>query len=115
MTITVTGPWRRAMERALRDGLKPTKRADGTYRVRSTSRPDCVHIVTLDQHGHIASCSDCPGWENGGRERPCKHAGSVALARAYELGAHLRIDRDDAGVVVARTTRSQIYRAEVAR
>jgi hypothetical protein len=89
MTITISGNWKRAIERAMRDGLKPTKRTDGTCRVRSTSRPGIVHTVSLDGSGHIVDCSDCPGWEQGGRQRPCKHAGAVALARAYLMGAHI--------------------------
>ena len=89
MTITVSGNWKRAMERSLREGLKATKRVDGTYRVPSVSEPGKQHIVTLDAAGHIIGCSDCLGWERYGRRSPCKHAGSVAIARAYLLGAHL--------------------------
>ena len=82
MTITVPQNWQRAMARARREGLKATKRTDGTYRVRSVSRPGAFHIVSLDERGRIVHCSDCLGWANGERQRPCKHAGAVAVARA---------------------------------
>ena len=103
MTITVSGNWKRALERALRQGLKATKRVDGTYRVPSVSEPGKFHILTLDPAGHIAGCSECLGWERYGRGNPCKHAGAVAIARAFELGAHL---------VVRSTTVESSYRGK---
>jgi len=113
-TVTVTPTWQAAMQRALRDHLKATRQVDGTYRVPSVSQPGKWHIVSLDKAGHIIDCSDCKGWENGGRERPCKHAGAVALGRAYETGAHLVIARRRVEnlPVQTRTTRSQLYRSE---
>lgn len=88
MTITVTPAWQRAMQRALADDQKPTLRTDGTYRVPSKSSPGAFHTVRLDAHGHIIHC-DCKGWERYGRSNPCRHAGAVALARSYMMGAHL--------------------------
>jgi hypothetical protein len=77
------------MERAMREGLKATKRVDGSFRVPSVSEPGKVHIVTLDEAGHIVDCSDCKGWERYGRSNPCKHAGAVAIGLAYLQGAHI--------------------------
>lgn len=127
MTITVTRNWQRAIERALREGLKATKTAGtvGPYRVRSVSHPGTLHTVTLDTAGHIVSCSDCPGWNRYGRRNPCKHAGAVALARAFECGAHLVPASvpgpDDPGyrvhvaayVIDCPTTRGQLFPAGV--
>lgn len=114
MTITVTPGWQRAMERAQREGLKATLTVDGTFRVRSVSKPGTFHTVSLDEHGHIAHCSDCKGWENGGRQRPCKHAGAAAIGRAYLTGVELVPAKDEEPMPVAsfRPARAQIFRAE---
>ncbi len=94
-TVTPTSAWCRAMQRAIRENVKPTKQTDGTYRVRSISRPGVNHIVTVDQAGRIVDCSDCKGWANGGRQRPCKHAGATALAIVYLSGASIIPTRSD--------------------
>lgn len=53
-------------------GLKPTKTVDGTYRVRSVSKPGTFHTVVLDDAGRILRCSQCKGWEQGkGPGRQC--------------------------------------------
>ena len=109
MTITVNRTWQRAIERAMREGLKATKCVDGTYRVRSVSRPGAHHIVTMDSAGRIDHCTDSLGWENGGRQRPCKHAGAVALAIIYLAGAHVNLEADTC--IESRTTRAQLYQA----
>lgn len=116
-TVTVTPTWQRSMERALREGLKATKTVAGTYRVRSISHPGTLHTVTLDTAGRIVDCSDCKGWIHGGRANPCKHAGAVALARAYECGAHLipvPPVNVAAHVIDAPTRRGQLWPEEVA-
>lgn len=109
MTITLNQTWQRAIERAMREGLKATRCVDGTYRVRSVSHPGSQHIVTMNDAGHIDHCSDCLGWENGGRQRPCKHAGAVALAIIYLQGAHVNLEAETD--IESRTTRSQPYQA----
>ncbi len=110
-TITPTSAWCRAMERARRENVKPTKRSDGTYRVRSISRPGAFHIVSVDQAGHIVDCSDCPGWTQGGRQRPCKHAGATALAIVYLSGAHITPSRSEPAPVPSPSrSRGQIFR-----
>src|SRR3954451_1636114 len=69
--------WQRAMERAASDRLHALRLNTRAYAVRSTHLARGTHhIVSLDEHGKIVSCSDCPGWR--GRQRPCKHAGCVA-------------------------------------
>jgi len=109
MTITVNRTWQRAIQRAIREGLKATRCIDGTYRVRSVSHPGTHHIVTMDNAGRIDHCTDCLGWENGGRQRPCKHAGAVALA-----GANVTLEADPWNVpetdIQSNTTRSQLFR-----
>lgn len=110
-TIHPTSAWCRAMQRARREGVKPTKRTDGTYRVRSISRPGAFHIVTVDGSGHIVHCSDCPGWANGGRQRPCKYAGATALAIAFIAGAHIVPSTSEPGPVPSPSyRRGQIFR-----
>lgn len=113
MTIHPGPNWTKAMQRAIDQGLKATKTVDGTYRVRSVSKPGTFHTVILDDAGHILHCSDCKGWERGGRQHPCKHAGAVALARAYLSGASIAPRRVD-DVVAVRQGRRQLYREEVA-
>jgi len=93
--VTPNAAWTRAMQRAHDQRVKPTRRTDGTFRVRSTSRPGTFHIVSVDAAGHIVDCSDCPGWANGGRQRPCKHAGATALAMLFLMGAHITPSRSD--------------------
>lgn len=109
MTITVNRTWQRAIQRAMREGLKATRCVDGTYRVRSVSHPGTHHIVTMDDAGRIDHCTDCLGWENGGRQRPCKHAGAVALAIIYLAGAHVALEADTC--IESHTSRSQLYQA----
>ncbi len=111
MTITPTSPWCRAMQRARREGLKPTRQTDGTYRVRSTSRSGVFHVVRVDGAGHIIDCSDCPGWARGGRQRPCKHAGTTALAIVFLAGAHITPARTEPVPVQSpNCSRGQIFR-----
>jgi hypothetical protein len=113
MTITPTSPWERAIRRALRERLKATLRADGTFRVASVSKPGTFHTVRLDECGRIIHCSECKGWENGGRERPCKHAGAVALAIAALKGATLQspaVTPADLGVADFRPGKSNLFR-----
>lgn len=109
-TVTITPTWRRAMERAMREGLKATRCVDGTYRVPSASRRGTTHTVILDDAGRIIHCTGCKGWEQGGRERPCKHAGSVAIARAFERGDHLITP---APSIESRFRRGQMFRTGV--
>src|SRR5689334_10885756 len=113
MTITPNPAWTRAMQRALASGYRPTRRVDGSYRVPSKSCPGTVHIVSVDEAGHITHC-DCKGWEQGGRQRPCWHAGAVALARLFLLGAHITPQRtlEPASVGSLVPTRRQILRIE---
>jgi hypothetical protein len=112
MTITVSGNWKRAMERAFHEGLKATRRVDGSYTVPSVSRPGTTHRLIVDTAGQISGCSDCKGWDQGGRDNPCKHAGAVALARACECGAHLAIERQAPVPVIESLHRgkSQLFR-----
>lgn len=111
MTITPTSPWCRAMQRAIREGVKPTRQTDGTFRVRSVSRPGKCHIVSVDGAGHIVECSDCPGWKSGGRQRPCKHAGSVALAIVFLKGANITPARTEPMPVPSPScSRGQLFR-----
>lgn len=88
MTITVSPTWQQAMERALADKQKAHLHTDGTFTVPSKSCPGAFHTVLVDEAGHITHCT-CRGWERYGRSNPCRHAGAVALARAYMMGAHL--------------------------
>jgi SWIM zinc finger len=106
MTITPTPTWTRAMARATRESVKPTRRVDGTYRVPSVSHPGTFHTVLLDDAGKIIHC-DCLGFEHGGRQRPCKHAGAVALAISFLGGHSIAIERE---MDTAPTTRHQIFR-----
>lgn len=107
-TLQVPAHWEKAMTRAISEGLKATRRVDGTYRVPSVSAPGTVHTVTLDARGQIASC-DCLGWTHGGRQHPCKHAGACAIARAAEQGITLQ---SSAAVEVApRPSATQMFRA----
>ncbi len=108
-TITPTSPWCRAMERAIRENVKPTKRTDGSFRVRSVSRPGVAHIVSVDESGHITECSDCQGWAHGGRQRPCKHAASVALAILSLMGANIATT-EPAPAPSPSCSRGQIFR-----
>lgn len=110
-TVTPNAAWTRAMQRAVDQRLKPTRQTDGTYRVRSTSRPGVNHIVTVDPTGRIVDCSDCKGWANGGRQRPCKHAGATALAIVYLSGASIIPTRDDPMPVPSPSvSRGQLFR-----
>lgn len=110
-TVTPTSAWCRAMERAIREHVKPTRQTDGSYRVRSTSRPGVVHIVSVDAAGRIVDCSDCPGWKSGGRQRPCKHAGATALAIMFLAGAHITQSRSEPAPVPSPScARGQIFR-----
>jgi len=110
-TIHPTSAWCRAMQRARREHVKPTKQADGAFRVRSVSRPGTFHIVTVDGSGHIVNCSDCPGWKQGGRRRPCKHAGATALAIAFLAGAHIVPATSEPGPVPSPSvSRGQFFR-----
>lgn len=98
MTINPTPAWQRAIHRALGHRVKPTLLADGTFRVPSASRTVPFHIVSRDKSGQIAHCSDCKGWAQGGRERPCWHAGACALAIAYLKGDHFLISTEEGTV-----------------
>lgn len=109
-TVPVSPSWQRAMERALREGLKATLQGDGTFRVRSVSEPGKRHIVTLDEAGRIISCSDCKGWERYGRTNPCKHAGAVALARCALSGQTPVPARQALPFVPSPYRRGQLYR-----
>jgi len=112
MTITPTSAWCRAMQRAISEHVKPTKQTDGAFRVHSTSRPGVFHIVSVDASGRIVACSDCPGWAQGGRRRPCKHAGSVAMAIAFMAGAHIVPSASEPGPVPSPTrSRGQLIGA----
>lgn len=106
MTITPTVNWTKAMQRAIDEGLKPTRCVDGTYRVRSVSKPGAYHTVVLDDAGHIIHCTDCKGWEHGGRLHPCKHAAAVALAVSYLMGASIIPQRREPGPVEGQSGRS---------
>jgi SWIM zinc finger len=108
MTITPTPTWTRSMERAMREEVKPTRCVDGTYRVPSVSHPGTFHTVLLDDAGHIIHC-DCLGFAHGGRQRPCKHAGAVALAISF-LGGHSFVIEREMDTVA--TTKRQLFRAE---
>ncbi len=109
-TVTPTSAWCKAMRRARRESIKPTRQGDGTYRVPSVSTPGAVHIVTLDQAGHIVHC-DCKGWEHGGRSHPCKHAASVALAIMFLAGNHITPARSDPMPVPSLSvSRGQLFR-----
>jgi len=110
VTVTPTSAWCRAMERAIRENVKPTRQTDGSFRVPSVSTPGTFHIVTVDQAGHIIDCSACPGWANGGR-RPCKHAASVALAIMFLAGAHSTPARSEPAPVPSPSrSRGQLFR-----
>jgi len=109
-TVTPTSAWCRAMQRAIREHVKPTKRTDGTFRVPSVSTPGQDHIVTMDASGHIIHC-DCVGWQHGGRIRPCKHVAAVALAIMFLAGAHIVPSTSEpASVPSFSPSRSQIFR-----
>ncbi len=108
MTITPSPTWTKAMQRAIREDLKPTRRVDGAFRVCSISHPGTVHIVTLDGAGHIADCSDCLGWVHGGRAHPCKHAGATALGIAFLEGHSIIPASDDA--IYTNHSRQRLYR-----
>jgi len=113
MTITPTAPWQRAMQRAIREHVKPTRQTDGTFRVPSVSTPGTNHIVTVNEFGHIIDCSDCQGWQHGGRQRPCKHVAAVALAIVFLSGAHIVPSTSEpmpASVPSPTRSRSQIFR-----
>jgi SWIM zinc finger len=111
MTITPTAPWERAMRRAHAARIKPTKRANGTYTVPSTSKPGTLHTLMLDEAGRIALC-DCKGWQAGGRGRPCIHAGAVALALTFTRGHSIAVAPDDAPAMhTAPTSGRQLMRA----
>jgi hypothetical protein len=104
--------FRKAMIRAQDLGLKPTKTSDGRYRVVSRSGKD-PHYVTVDESGQIDHCSNCKGWQFGGRERPCVHAGAVACARLHECGIEVRPVRISTLMVESPyTTKNTIYRSE---
>jgi hypothetical protein len=107
MTITPTPTWIRAMERAQRESVKPTRLLDGTYRVPSVSTPGTFHTVIVDGAGHITHCSNCKGWEHGQRTHPCKHAGAVALAISFLAGHSIAVERE---MDTAATTRAQLFR-----
>lgn len=111
MTFTPTTSWQRAMKRAIREGLKATRRVDGTYRVASISAPTTSHTVLVDDAGRIIHCSDCKGWENGGRLRPCKHAGAVAVALTFLGGHSIAIERTDPPME-SYSTKRQLFRSE---
>jgi hypothetical protein len=54
------------------------------------------------------------GWETGGRQRPCKHAGAVAIGRAYLMGAHVVPTREETPAESFRPGRHQLCRMEAA-
>jgi len=111
-TVTPTSPWCRAMQRAIRENVKPTRQTDGTFRVPSVSTPGTNHIVTVNEFGHIIDCSDCQGWQHGGRQRPCKHVASVALAIVFLSGAHITpAGTEPVSVPSPSSSRGQIFRA----
>jgi hypothetical protein len=113
MTFTPTANWRRAMERAIRAGLKATRCVDGTYRVPSVSHPGAIHSVIVNDAGHITYCSDCMGWDHGQRAHPCKHAGAVALALTYLGGHSNNVARSEPIMQTAASSKRQLFRAEV--
>jgi len=109
-TITPTSAWCRAMQRAIRQHVKPTRQSDGSFRVPSVSTPGTHHIVRLDQAGHIVHC-DCRGWQQYGRTNPCKHAASVALGILFLAGAHITPSRSEPAPVASPSrSRGQIFR-----
>jgi hypothetical protein len=64
--------------------------------------------VLLDDSGHIVHCTQCKGWEKGGRSNPCKHAGAVALARIFLRGASITVSEQPTDRPIRG--RSQLYR-----
>ncbi len=111
-TITPTSAWCRAMQRAICEHVKPTRQTDGSFRVPSVSTPGVVHIVSVNEAGHIIHC-DCTGWQHGGRSHPCKHAASVAMAIMFMKGAHIVPSTSEpmpASVPSPTRSRSQIFR-----
>jgi hypothetical protein len=115
--ITVSGKWEKAMKRAVRDNRKATLLSDGRFRVASKSHKGTVHYVSLDDHGHIAHCSDCPWWARYGRTNPCGHAGAVAIALSALKGFTLEApagtgasQEDDYSAPESGATKSQIFR-----
>ena len=106
-TQTLPQAWQKAIARAEAEQLQALPLADGSYAVPSTKYAlGSFHIVRLEA-GKIVECTNCPGWENGGRQRPCKHVGCVARLILSELH-----EARDLGVIVSQTTKSQVYQSE---
>src|SRR5947209_4506777 len=102
--------WERAMARATAEHLRAERINATTYAVRSVSKATCdKHLVHLSPAGRIIKCDQCPGWDHGGRERPCMHAGAVAkrLLREQHHNGH-RVEVEP--VIESRVPRGQFYR-----
>jgi hypothetical protein len=99
----------RARERAAEVGLH-TFRLAGSQAFLVKSRktdPGSMHVVTVDTHGIVTDCSNCPGWQY---RQICVHAAAVTRRlererRSGHLPAVLALES-------SCRSRSQLYREE---